>query len=317
MTDTASGAPAAAPGPEMYDPTDSTNRCYLCGAPDYRLLYEVRHFGFPFRFQRCRCGLVKQTPMPNAAFFAWFFNSEIFFSGKKHGAGKVWGFYDYFSDEPSRLATSRLRYRRLARLFPRRDGPLEVLKIGPATGTFLKVAQDHGQRARGVDVSSRFVDYARRTYGVEIDHGRFEEMGYADGAFDIILLLNVIENVPNQVEFLNEIRRCLAPDGLFVFNFVDMKRNLLAALQRDRYFIYRPPICYVFDCDVMRRVMARFGFEVVAEHRDLRFMTAEKIATLLGWRWLHRLVRALRLHKLPFPVYAYPSRIWVARRTAD
>jgi hypothetical protein len=49
---------------ECYDHQDGANRCYLCGEPDYEPVHEVEHFGFPFRFQRCRCGLEKQTPMP-------------------------------------------------------------------------------------------------------------------------------------------------------------------------------------------------------------------------------------------------------------
>ena len=311
-----SGAPRpAVEVPDAYyDHDDADNRCYLCGEPDYELVHEVRHFGFPFRFQRCRCGIVKQTPMPSRRFFEWFFNSELFVSGRRHADGKIWGFYDYFADEPSRLATSRLRYRKLRPFLEGRGRPLDILKIGPSTGTFLHVANEHGHRAIGCDVSAQFVDYARETYGVRIDHGRFEELGYANGRFDAIFLFNVIENVPNQTEFLREVRRCLKPGGYFVFNFVDMKHNLLARLQGDRYFIYRPPICYVFDRDVMRRVLDASGFRLLRCLRDRRYLTIEKVTTLLG---LHRALAAARrlgVDRTAIRVYAYPSKIWVATR---
>jgi SAM-dependent methyltransferase len=305
-------SPVRQPPPDFYDPADGDNVCYLCGEPSYRLVHRVTHYGFPFEFKRCQCGLIKQTPMPNQRFFEWFFNSEVFFSSRRTGNSEIWGFYDYFKDEPCRLATSRLRYRRLRDFLDR--GSLEILKIGPATGTFLHVANQHGHHAIGCDVSERFVDYARTTYGVQIDRGRFERMGYAEGRFDVILLFNVIENVPNQSEFLTAVRRALKPGGLFILNFVDEQRNLVAALQKDRYFLYRPPICYVYSLPVMRRVLARFGFETVTWYRDIRYLHLEKVSTLLGWRWLLALARGLRIHRLPFPIYAYPSRILVARR---
>ena len=308
-----SEAVAAAPPEEYYDRDDAENVCLLCGRPRYQLLHEVRHFGFPFRFQRCACGLVKQTPMPNRRFFEWFFNSDLFVSAKRSGSERIWGFYDYLKDEPSRLSTSRRRFHRLRGYFP--DKPrLDVLKIGPSTGTFLHVAQQRGHHALGCDISSRFVAFARETYGVEIRQGRFEELGLEAESFDVVLLFNVIENVPNLAELLAEVHRVLRPEGSFVLNFVDMRRNWLAALQRDRYFLFRPPICYIFDRHTMNAVLHRSGFETVAKLRDVRDLTLEKIATLLGWRWLLKLATLLRIAHRPFPLYAYPSRIVVARK---
>ena len=309
----AGGSSIKRPPPEFYDQADSDNVCFLCNDPRYRLLYEVKHYGFPFEFKKCQCGLIKQTPMPNERFFEWFFNSEIFFSSRQTGKAEIWGFYDYFKDEACRLATSKLRYRRLRKhLDPGR--PLKILKIGPATGTFLHVANQHGHHAIGCDVSERFANYARENYAVQIDHGRFERMGYADHQFDAVILFNVIENVPNQVEFLAAVHRTLKPGGLFILNFVNEERNLVAALQREHYFLYRPPICYTFSLPVMQRVLAKFGLETAACYRDVRYLHLEKVSTLLGWRWLLVLAKALRIHQIPFPIYAYPSRILVTRR---
>jgi SAM-dependent methyltransferase len=188
------------------------------------------------------------------------------------------------------------------------------MKIGPATGTFLHVAQQHGHRVRGCDVSGQFRAYAMEHYGVEIDHGRFERQPYADGQFDAILLLNVIENVPNQVELLQAIQRTLKPGGYFILNFVDMRRNLIAARQGSRYFLFRPPVCYAYPMPVMRRILDRFGFEVVEMRRDRRVLNVEKMVTLLGWKWALKLARALRVNRWAVAVWAYPSWIVVARR---
>ena len=305
-------ASAGAPPPEYYDHDDAENVCFLCGKPRYTPVCEPKHFGFPIRFMRCQCGLIKQVPMPNEQFFEWFFNSDVFFSAERT-AGNIWGYHDFFADESCRLATSKLRYRKLRRHLEV-GRPLEIMKIGPATGTFLHVAKEHGHSVRGCDVSERFAAYARSTYGVTIDIGRFERMDYSEGQFDALFLLNVIENVPNQEELLGAIRRAVKPGGLFVLNVVDMRRNLVAALQKEKYFIYRPPVTYVYDLPVLERALEQLGFETEALYRDVRYLHLEKITTLLGWRAAWTAVRWARIHRIRFPVYAYPSRILVTRR---
>lgn len=301
------------PPEDFYDVENSDNVCFVCQNPDYHLKYKVTHYGFPFEFKQCQCGMIKQTPMPNEAFFEWFFNSDLFISAKASKKKEIWGFYDYFKDEASRMATSRRRYRKLERYFG--SGSLNIMKIGPSTGTFLHVANQHGHRTIGCDVSERFAGYARDQYGVRIDHGRFEDMGYADGQFDVILLFNVLENVPNQDEFLAAVHRTVKPGGLFILNYVNEERNVISALQKEKYFIYRPPICYVYTRPVLERVLGDRGFEIVADHPDIRYMNIVKVATLLGWHWIVRVAGSLRIHQRPFPVFAYPSRVLIARRT--
>lgn len=297
----------------LYDLNDSDNACFLCGRPRFAPYVENTHFGFCLRFQRCECGLVKQTPMPNKEFFNWFFNSDIFLSSRRAESDNIWGFYDYLKDEPCRLATSRQRYKRLRKLFPQ-DRPIHILKIGPSTGSFLSVANQQGDNAIGCDISAQFVDFAASRYGVHIDQGWFEELGYQSGRFDMILMLNVMENIPNPPQLLAEIHRTLKPGGIFVLNFVEMSHNIIAALQKKKYFIYRPPVTYIYTGAILEKMLNTHGFRIDRNIPDIRFMHFEKILTLLGWNSAHALLKKLRLSLLRFPFYAYPSRMVIASR---
>lgn len=301
------------PPAEFYDQDDSDNVCFLCGNPQYTLVYELTHFGFPFQFQRCQCGLEKQTPMPNGKFFEWFWNSDTFYSAKKSKLKKIWGFYDYFADEPCRLATSKYRYRRLSRIF-KTESPLKIMKIGGSTGTMLYVAKQHGHDVLGSDRSSAFAEYGKEHYDVDIDIGAFEEMDYADERFDVIMLFNVVENIPNQEEFFKAVHRKLKPGGHFILNHVDMKGNVVAKLQKQKYFLYRPPICYIYDHDVLKRILGKYGFDIVGTYRDVRYMHLEKILTLLDWPLPLRIARLLHISRIPFPIYAYPSHIVIGEK---
>jgi len=301
---------------EYYDKNDSDNVCFLCENPNYILKHRLTHFGFPFTFKTCQCGVEKQTPMPNEKFFDWFFNSDIFYSAKNTKKKYIWGFYDYFKDEPSRLATSKRRFRVLKKYFTSKSS-LNVMKIGPSTGTFLYVAKEFGHNAIGCDISSEFIDNAKKNYNVRIDHGRFEHMNYAKEQFNVIILFNVIENIPNQDEFYKAVNKTLSKGGYFIFNFVNMKNNFIAKLQGSKYFLYRPPICYGFTLDVIKRVLKKYGFKIIDNKADIRIMNLEKIITLLHWNWLLPIVRAMKINKVNFPIYAYPSRIIVAQKIDD
>lgn len=250
--------------------------------------------------------------MPSEKFFEWFFNSATFFKSKGNQDGNIWGYDDYFSDEPSRLATSRLRFKKINKYIDMKPGS-KLLKIGPATGTFLHVSQEAGLDVKGSDVSNQFANYARENYHVEIDIGRFEQQEYAENSFDFLVLFNVIENVPNLDVFMESISRVLKPGGYFIFNHVRMDQNFVEAVQGKKYFMYRPPMCYMFAKDSLEKLMAKYHFKKTHSMLDIRYMTPEKILGLLGWVRIKKMIQVIGMGKLNFPIYAYPSNIIIAK----
>jgi len=298
---------------EYYDHLDDARRCFHCNDPRYHHYQKVIRYPFPFDFYRCECGLVKQIPIPNKKFFDWFFDSDLFLSSKNSNVRELWGYYDYLADEHLRIKTSQKRYQILRQYF-NSDQPLKILKIGPTTGTLLHLLQNEGHECMGCDASSRFIDYAKSKYNVRIDHGRFEQINYANQSFDVILLFNVIENIYNLDEFLKTVESKLKPGGKFILNFVDMTHNWIAKLQKNRYFLYRPPVCYIFTYCVLKSVLLKYGFTIVESLPDMRHLSLEKILALLGKYNLLKISQLMKLNKISFNVYAYPSRILVGQK---
>jgi 2-polyprenyl-3-methyl-5-hydroxy-6-metoxy-1,4-benzoquinol methylase len=297
---------------KFFDFDDSENSCFLCENPQYSEGQKISHFGVPVTFKQCQCGLIKQTPMPNERFFEWFFNSDVFFSSKKTDKDHIWGYYDYFKDEPSRMATSKNRFKKINQIINLNSGS-SVMKIGPATGTFLHIAQIGGHKVRGCDVSAQFANFASKNYNVEIDVGRFEQQNYPKNSFDVIVVFNVIENVPNLNEFMNAIVHTMKPGGYLIFNYVRMNNNIIEKMQRGKYFMYRPPICYMFTQQAIAKLLRKYEMFEIASIRDIRYMTPEKVFSLLGWKFMTKLSQLLKIDRLSFPLYAYPSEIHIAR----
>jgi SAM-dependent methyltransferase len=116
---------------------------------------------------------------------------------------------------PERLAPFRAALDRLER------EPATVLDLGTGTGTGARLAAERfpGAEVVGVDLAPAMIEQARGLLPSELGQRvRFEvadasELPFADGAFDLVLLLNMIP-------FFGELGRVTAPDGVLLFSAV-------------------------------------------------------------------------------------------------
>lgn len=90
-----------------------------------------------------------------------------------------------------------------------------ILDVGCGDGSVLKLAQELGWKAEGVDFDLQAVDAARRK-GLTVSVGRLADQRYADDSFDLVLMNHVIEHVHDPLETLGEVYRVLRSNGLLV-----------------------------------------------------------------------------------------------------
>jgi SAM-dependent methyltransferase len=99
------------------------------------------------------------------------------------------------------------------------SGSLAHLDFGCGDGSFLR-ALDSKKIARrvGVDISHQAAAQANRKHpDLQILHiSRTIPLPFADGEFQSITLMDVLEHVYEQIELLRELRRVLRNDGLLI-----------------------------------------------------------------------------------------------------
>ncbi len=83
-----------------------------------------------------------------------------------------------------------------------------MLDVGCGDGSVLKLAQELGWNAEGVDFDAQAVDAARRK-GLSVRLGGLAKQRYPDSSFDLVLMSHVIEHVHDPIATLREIRRVL------------------------------------------------------------------------------------------------------------
>ena len=109
-----------------------------------------------------------------------------------------------------------------------KPAPWRVLEVGCAEAGVLKAFLDQGHEAVGVELETHRAALARGFLGPEIAAGRaairtddIYDVSPADlgGAFDVVVLKDVIEHIPHQERMVPRLREFLAPDGVLFFGF--------------------------------------------------------------------------------------------------
>jgi SAM-dependent methyltransferase len=90
-----------------------------------------------------------------------------------------------------------------------------ILDAGSGSGRTLDELARRGP-VSGLDASPAGVEAARRRGHADVHVGRVEELPWADGTFDLVTCLDVVEHTPDDRRTLAELRRVTAPGGVLV-----------------------------------------------------------------------------------------------------
>ncbi len=170
--------------------------CPLCGSDEAYPVLEWRNR----RMVRCLgCSLVYRNPRPTA--------SDV---REAYAAERA----DLELEE--RVGDRRThQFRRFLDTFP--DRPGRLLDIGCSYGFFLKMAEERGWEAVGIDLDPKGIAYAKERLQVNALLGDFRDFNFGDASFDLVTLWNVVECVPDPLELLHHLRPLLRVGGtLFI-----------------------------------------------------------------------------------------------------
>jgi SAM-dependent methyltransferase len=94
--------------------------------------------------------------------------------------------------------------------------PKRVLELGSAHGGFVALMRWAGYDATGLELSPAIVTLAREIFGVPMLEGPIEDQQIDAGSLDVIVLMDVLEHLPDPVQTMRECLRLLKPDGFLL-----------------------------------------------------------------------------------------------------
>ena len=225
--------------------------CPICGGEEALPLLEI----LSARMARCGgCGLVYRKPLLPSRSLP-----------------------PKFAGEPTDLAleerVGERRSRHFLRFLRGVGQPGKLLDVGCGYGFFLKLAQDAGWEAIGVDVDPQAVTYAKNRLQVNALEGDLRELHFPAGSFDLVTAWNALDFVPDPLDLLKEVHRVLKPGGsIFIrtpnatWQLLSFRlAGLLKRLGWGAVFDERPYVTFVFHLtnfsrSALRLVIERAGF---------------------------------------------------------
>lgn len=185
-----------------------------------------------------------------------------------------------------------------------------LLEIGCSTGYLTGRFLGKVERVFGFDINWQALRHAKQRHpNVPIVCGSVEHLPFADGSFDVIVMLEVIEHTESDVSAVSEVRRVLKVGGTLIlstpnaglFAFLD-PFNLRRAIQR------RFPIAYGVVGRLVRFESGQFT-DNLEWHRHYRL---EELTSLLGRDFtIHSVYRGgLCLYPLMAATISLVARLW-------
>ncbi|MBF0480615.1 MAG: class I SAM-dependent methyltransferase [Desulfovibrionaceae bacterium] len=178
------------------------------------------------------------------------------------------GFYEfiYFNNESSELIgykkystnykADRLNYLRFHKDLIDLSPGRRLFDVGAAHGLLVKVMQEVGWSAKGIDPSLYATNLAQKEYGVDIQCGTLEEYDFCGQTFDVVTLIGVFEHLVNPRLSLEKIKSILNPGGLLLIVTLNAGRFL-------HVYKYKPPEhLYYFNLPQLKQMLSRHGFDI-------------------------------------------------------
>jgi len=141
--------------------------------------------------------------------------------------------YDGWYDTPLGQVSDRLEKDLVYRLADPRPGE-RALDVGTGTGHWACDLADRGLEVTGIDASESMLRAARtKDCRVTWKRADVEAMPFADGAFDLVLSVTVLEFVRDPARVLTEMARVTAPGGRMVVGVLNARSSWAAARTRE------------------------------------------------------------------------------------
>ncbi|MEM2874606.1 MAG: class I SAM-dependent methyltransferase [Candidatus Hadarchaeales archaeon] len=115
------------------------------------------------------------------------------------------------------------KYRAIEKWLPEKCGL--ALDLGCGSGLFFDWLIRRARVVVGLDISREMLGLARRRGNVFLVRGDAENLPFADGVFDLVLSMTVLQNLPSPGRAVREVGRVLKEGGVSVITSLRKKHR--------------------------------------------------------------------------------------------
>lgn len=239
--------------PRLFDGAETDPKCDLCDGDSFRTIADTDRNGKPLETVLCeRCGLVSHGRIPTEAELDAFYAND--YRREYHG--------EVTPSDRRVMRAWRTGERIHHRLAPYLDQRSRVIEVGSGIGCTVKVFDLAGHDASGIEPNIGFCNYGAQKLHAAVRNGFLFDVPRFP-AYDLVLLVHVIEHFRSARAALDHIHSMLRPGGRL---YVECP-NLAAPFATSKRMFHFAHI-FNFTPQTLTALARRCGFEVEQEFRE-------------------------------------------------
>ncbi|UAK24491.1 class I SAM-dependent methyltransferase [Sphingomonas nostoxanthinifaciens] len=161
--------------------------------------------------------------------------------------------------------------------FRPKPGPMAILEVGAGTGSNIAMLQHFGT-VDAIEPDDHARAFAEARTGLTLKGGYLPNVPLEDGRYDLIVLLDVLEHIPDDLGALEALRPKLAPGGR-LFLAVPAMPSLWSGHDVAHHHQRR------YTAKALRAVVRKAGYAPLHESHFNSLL----LPAIVGVRWLNRL----------------------------
>jgi SAM-dependent methyltransferase len=186
-----------------------------------------------------------------------------------------------------------------------------LLEVGPGAGHLLAAARRRGFEVAGVDPNPASAARIRARLGIDIEQATIETSALPDGAFDVVVHIDLLAHLTDPLAALRAMARRLRPGGHMCFE-VGLNGAISPGWYRALGRLDFPVHRWLFSRASVERILARAGLTIVGTRR---FGLVPALGLVLARRAAGR--RAVQLAGHPHDPDGLPAAQNAAHRLYD
>jgi len=250
--------------------------CPICNSKaDQVLASELRRGnGIVSYCESCSHGFLNDNQITNAqSYYAEEYRKEYSHHSKEGStnAREIFDVYKNYQDE------------RLREVIPELSMSKNLLEVGASSGQFLAHVKNLVNKVDAIELDTSCCEFLKTEFGISTDSNFLRESVFSGELYDVVCSFQVMEHVPDPVEFIGDLRQSTKKGGVIFLEVPNLHDPLLTIWDVSAYrkFFYHSAHLHYFTEHSLRRVAAEAGFS--DEQVEVSFTQDYNVLNHLHW----------------------------------
>ena len=225
----------------------------------------------------------------------------------------------YVENLVARYETFRYNLKQIRSYLPEQG---RLLDVGAYCGAFLKIAQEAGFDAVGVEPSIWAVTYATNVLQQKVFAGTIHDLPDDIQHFDVITLWDVLEHFADPFHELEAIHKRLKPDGIFALSTLNVD-NWYPKLLGESWPWYMDMHLYYFTRETLEQILGKAGFDILYSQSYCHIITLDYLFFKLdalgiwGMKFLRKIISHTSFRNWFIPFHFGDIQLVVCKRRKE